>query len=100
MYNPANLYECEKVKFMRLKNHPKDVRRMADTAMTGIGLVASVSNVPQVIKIFETGTVAGVSLTTQLLAFGTIVAWFFYSILKINRLRLQLLYRCLSLERF
>ncbi|MDZ7726683.1 MAG: PQ-loop domain-containing transporter [Candidatus Campbellbacteria bacterium] len=73
MYNPQNLHECEVEK----KRNP---RRVVDTLMTGIGGVASVSSIPQVIKIWETGDVSGISLTTQMLALGAVVAWFFYGL--------------------
>lgn len=48
--------------------------------MTGVGLIASVSSVPQVLKLYETQDPTGISLTTQLLAFGAVVAWFLYGI--------------------
>jgi len=46
--------------------------------MTGIGGVASVSSIPQVLKIWETGNVAGISLTTQLIALGAVISWCLY----------------------
>ncbi|MDE2078924.1 MAG: hypothetical protein KGI73_00905 [Patescibacteria group bacterium] len=73
MYNPQNLHECEVEK----KRNPRGV---IDTLMTGIGGIASVSSVPQVVKIWETHTVAGISLTTELLALGAVVAWFLYGL--------------------
>ncbi len=71
MYNPSNLNECQ-------KEHKIKQRRVADQVMTGIGLIASFSSLPQVIKIFQTGTIEGISLTTQVLALVTVIAWFIY----------------------
>ena len=72
-YNPQNLHECEKEK------EKTDRRRtMIDGAMTIVGLVASVSSVPQVLKIIETGNVAGISLLTQIIGLVAVVAWFSY----------------------
>lgn len=73
MYNPQNLHECEVEK----KRNP---RGLIDAVMTGIGGIASVSSIPQVIQIAQTHVVAGISLTTELLAFGAVVAWFFYGL--------------------
>jgi|TARA_Y100000310_G_scaffold170442_2_gene170633 uncharacterized protein with PQ loop repeat len=67
MYNPQNLNECEKEK---RKKH----RGTIDVAMTAVGLVASVSSIPQVIKLFETQTVEGISLATQIIALSAVVA--------------------------
>lgn len=80
MYNPQNLHECEEEK-LRIPAHKKRItRRVVDSAMTAVGLVASVSSVPQVIKIWQTGEVAGISLATYLIALGAVVAWFLYSL--------------------
>ncbi len=73
MYNPQNLHECEVEK----KRNP---RKVIDAIMTGIGGIASVSSIPQVIKIWQTGDVAGISLITQLLALGAVISWFFYGL--------------------
>jgi len=48
--------------------------------MTAIGGVASVSSIPQVLKIWQTGDVAGISLITQLLALGAVISWFLYGL--------------------
>lgn len=74
MYNPANLNECEK------EAQKKDHRQWDDRLMLAIGLVASFSSLPQVIKIFQTNTVEGISLTTQLFALLSVVAWFIYGV--------------------
>ncbi|PIR69332.1 MAG: hypothetical protein COU47_03090 [Candidatus Niyogibacteria bacterium CG10_big_fil_rev_8_21_14_0_10_46_36] len=73
MYNPQNLHECE----IEKKRNP---RRIVDGLMTAIGGVASVSSIPQVIKIYETGTVSGISLTTQLVALFAVCSWFLYGL--------------------
>ena len=73
MHNPQNLHECEKEK-------RKNPRKLVDGIMTTIGVIASVSSVPQAIKIWETGTVVGISLTTQLLALFAVVSWFLYGL--------------------
>jgi len=78
MYNPHDLHQCDKER--RRKRGKKATRKIVDTAMTAIGGVASVSSIPQVIKIWETGNVAGVSLTTQLIALFAVVSWFFYGL--------------------
>ena len=71
MYNPANLSECEKEK--KIKR-----RRIADGVMIGIGVMASFSSLPQVLKIFQTGSIEGISLLTQFLALFAVIAWFIY----------------------
>jgi uncharacterized protein with PQ loop repeat len=73
MYNPQNLHECEEEK----KRSP---RKVIDGIMTVIGIVASLSSLPQVFKILETKTVAGISLTTQILAWVAVLAWFSYGL--------------------
>ena len=73
MYNPQNLHECEVEK----KRSP---RKTIDAIMTTIGIVASVSSIPQALKIWETGEVTGISLTTQLLALFAVISWFFYGL--------------------
>lgn len=73
MYNPHNLHECE----IEKKRNP---RKYVDTVMTVIGGIASVSSIPQVIKIWETGDVAGISLTTHFIALGAVIAWFLYGL--------------------
>ena len=73
MYNPHNLNQCE----IEKKRNPRGV---IDSLMTGVGLVASISSVPQVIKIWETGDVAGISLLTQVIAFIAVFTWFFYGL--------------------
>tara|TARA_R110000824_G_scaffold401771_1_gene615653 strand:+ start:342385 stop:342693 length:309 start_codon:yes stop_codon:yes gene_type:complete len=71
MYNPANLHECEKEK-------SKTPRAIIDTFMTLVGAIASVSSIPQILKIWNTHTVVGISLTTEFLAFFAVIIWFFY----------------------
>lgn len=71
MYNPQNLHLCE----IEKKRNP---RKIIDGIMTVIGGIASVSSIPQVLKIWQTGDIAGISLTTQLLALGAVISWFFY----------------------
>lgn len=73
MYNPQNLNECEKQK----KRNP---RLVVDSLMTGVGMIASLSSIPQVLKIWSTGDISGISLTTQLLSFGAVIAWFSYGV--------------------
>lgn len=48
--------------------------------MTAIGGIASISSIPQVLKIWQTGNVAGISLMTQLLALGAVISWFLYGL--------------------
>lgn len=48
--------------------------------MTVIGGVASLSSVPQIIKIWETGNITGISLTTYLVSFGTVCTWLLYGV--------------------
>jgi uncharacterized protein with PQ loop repeat len=38
--------------------------------MTVVGSIASVSSIPQILKIWNTHTVVGISLTTEFLAFS------------------------------
>ena len=73
MYNPQNLHFCEEEK-------QKNPREIVDKLMTVIGIVASVSSIPQIYKIWETGTVSGISLTTQLIALLAVISWFFYGL--------------------
>jgi len=73
MYNPQNLHECEVEK----KRNP---RKFVDALMTVIGVIASISSIPQVIKIYETGTVSSISLTTQLVALFAVSSWFLYGL--------------------
>jgi len=73
MYNPQNLHECEVEK----KRNP---RALVDGFMTIIGSVASISSIPQVIKIWQTGDVSGISLVTQALSLGAVIVWFFYGL--------------------
>ncbi|PIR85386.1 hypothetical protein COU15_00985 [Candidatus Kaiserbacteria bacterium CG10_big_fil_rev_8_21_14_0_10_45_20] len=73
MYNPQNLHECEVEK----KHNPREI---IDSLMTIIGGIASISSVPQVLKIWQTGEVSGISLVTQLLALGAVIAWFLYGL--------------------
>lgn len=73
MYNPQQLHECEKEKAV-------NPRKYVDGAMTAIGAVASLSSIPQVIKILQTGDVSGISLTTQLIALGAVSCWFLYGL--------------------
>jgi MtN3 and saliva related transmembrane protein len=78
MYNPANLNECEVEK-------KKNPRGFIDKVMIAVGIVASVSSIPQILKIFQEQTVEGISLTTQLLALASVLAWFFYGLYIKNR---------------
>lgn len=80
MYNPHHVKTCEDEKRRTPKKQKPATRHLIDTAMTGVGLIASVSSVPQVIKLYQTADPSGISLTTQLLAFGAVAAWFFYGI--------------------
>lgn len=73
MNNPKNLHECEVEKV-------RNPRTVIDMVMTIIGGIASVSSIPQVLKIWQTGEVAGISLTTQILALGAVIAWFLYGL--------------------
>ncbi|QSH39311.1 hypothetical protein JXR01_03350 [Candidatus Kaiserbacteria bacterium] len=73
MYNPQNLHECEMEK-------KRKRRKVVDGFMTIIGIVASVSSIPQVLKIWETGDVAGISLATQVIALGAVISWFLYGL--------------------
>jgi len=73
MYKPHNLHQCEVEK----KRNP---RGFVDALMTGVGGIASVSSIPQILKIWQIHTVAGISLTTELLALGAVIAWFFYGL--------------------
>lgn len=78
MYNPDNLHQCEKEKKKRSGN-------FIDNAMTGVGVVASLSSIPQVLKIWQTGDVSGISIITYIIALGAVVAWFLYGIHIKNR---------------
>lgn len=80
MYNPQNLHECEVEKKRALHKPKRSLRKVVDPAMTAIGVVASLSSIPQVIKIFETETVAGISLITYLISLGAVLSWFVYGI--------------------
>lgn len=73
MYNPQNLHECERE---RMRNP----RHAIDALMTLIGGIASVSSVPQAVKIWQTGDITGISLTTYLVSFSAVVAWFLYGL--------------------
>lgn len=73
MYNPQHLHAHEIE-----KKHTR--RGLIDGVMTVIGGIASVSSIPQVLKIWETKTVAGISLTTELLALAAVIAWFVYGL--------------------
>ena len=59
---------------------PKKGRRLADNLMMLIGFLGSVSSLPQVWKIYQTGEVAGISITTYLLALFVIISWLVYGI--------------------
>lgn len=73
MYNPHQLNECEREK-------ARNPRPAIDALMTAIGVLASLSSVPQALKIWSTGVVAGISLTTEALALGAVLAWFLYGL--------------------
>lgn len=73
MYNPQNLHQCEVEK----KRNP---RKFVDNLMTTIGVIASVSSIPQAYKIWKTASVADISLTTQLIALFAVVSWFMYGL--------------------
>ena len=77
-YNPQNLYQCE-VEKRKIK------RKHVDTIMVVVGLFASVSSIPQAIKIFQTGDVAGISLLTQVIGLASVLAWFSYGFYIKNR---------------
>lgn len=74
------MYECEKEKIRMKDVSPSATRRHINALMTIVGLIASVSSIPQIIQIWETRTVAGISLITQIIAFVAVVAWFFYGL--------------------
>lgn len=78
MYNPDNLHQCEEEKKKRPSN-------FIDSAMTGVGVVASLSGVPQVLKIWKTGDVSGISIITYIIALGAVAAWFLYGLHIKNR---------------
>lgn len=78
MYNPQNVHECEKEK----RRNP---RKVIDSMMTFVGIVASVSSVPQILKIVETQNVSGISVATYIIAWIAVVSWFFYGIYIKNR---------------
>ena len=61
------------------------VRGKADGLMIVIGLIGAISSVPQVLKIYQTGDVSGISLATYILAFLVILSWFFYGLYIKNR---------------
>ena len=71
MYNPAHLDECEKEKKINR-------RKFIDVVMLSVGIMASLSSIPQVLKIYQTQDVAGISLITYLIALTSVVAWFAY----------------------
>lgn len=73
MYNPAHLDECEKEKKINR-------RKFIDAAMLSVGIIASLSSIPQVLKIYQTQDVAGISLITYLIALASVVAWFLYGL--------------------
>jgi uncharacterized protein with PQ loop repeat len=73
MYNPQNLHKCE-------EERERNPRKYIDALMTTIGGIASISSVPQIVKIWQTGTVIGISLTTQVVALGAVVAWCIYGL--------------------
>lgn len=73
MYNPQNLHTCEVEK-------QQNPRRYIDGGMTLVGIIASLSSVPQVLQIVQTGDVSGISLMTQLIALGAVVIWFSYGL--------------------
>lgn len=72
-YNPQNLNQCEIEKV-------RNPRKFIDGIMTSVGLIAAVSSVPQVIKIWQSGDVSGISLLTQLIALTALITWFFYGV--------------------
>ena len=76
MYNPSNLYECEK----EVKKKKTDHRVIDDRIMLIVGSIASFSSLPQVIKIFQTKEVDSISLSAYLIALGSVVAWFIYGV--------------------
>ncbi|MEX0917340.1 MAG: SemiSWEET family transporter [Candidatus Paceibacterota bacterium] len=76
MYNPQNLHECEKEK----GRAPKRTRKLVDGLMTVIGGVASVSSIPQVLKIWETKAAGDLSLTAYLISFAAVISWFLYGL--------------------
>jgi MtN3 and saliva related transmembrane protein len=78
MYNPANLHECEREKKVNR-------RKFVDGFMIFVGIIASLSSLPQVLKSWQTHDVAGISLTTYILALLSVVAWFLYGLFIKNR---------------
>ncbi len=81
MFNPSNLYECEKEKKKKIVDH----RVWDDRIMLLVGSIASFSSLPQVIKIFHTKEIAGLSLLTHIIALASVVAWFIYGVHIKNR---------------
>lgn len=73
MYNPQSVQVCD-------EERRRNPRGAIDFLMTTVGAFASFSSVPQVIKIWNTHTVAGISLATELIALFAVVSWFFYGL--------------------
>ena len=74
MYNPQHMHVCEKIK----TSHAQ--KTVIDYLMTFVGVIASLSSIPQVIKIWQTQDVSGISLMTQILALVSVIAWFLYAL--------------------
>ena len=53
--------------------------------MLFVGSIAAFSSAPQIFKIFQTGSVEGIALSTQLIALGSVIAWFIYGVHIKNR---------------
>jgi len=73
MYNPQNLHQCEVEK-------QRNPRELVDNMMIVVGIVASLSSLPQVLKIWQTQSVASISLTTYLIAAASVLAWLAYGV--------------------
>lgn len=78
MYNPFHLHQCEKEK----RRMP---RRVIDNLMILVGVIASLSSAPQLVKNWQIHDASGVSLITYLIALGSVAVWFFYGLYIKNR---------------
>lgn len=78
MYNPFHLHQCEKEKQRR-------PRRIIDNLMMLVGVIASLSSAPQLIKNWQIHDASGVSLITYFIALVSVAAWFLYGLYIKNR---------------
>jgi len=76
--HPGHIQYCEEEKRKR-------PRKLIDTLMTFVGVVASVSSIPQIIKIWQTGNVEGIAISSYIIALVAIVCWFFYGMYLKNK---------------